>query len=115
MTRFKVGDVIRPSNNFNMYEVLEVRDYNGIIIYLIKNLKDGFVFENQCIAWVKRPVADDVLRYGKFLTDDEFMEVSGNSLEDCYSNMRIRTIKYEGIIYYHKMVDGEVVEFKELL
>ena len=54
--------------------------------------------------------ADDALRYGTILTDDE--------LFDHYYPMdkyvRIRIIAYNGIIYYHKMVNGEIVEFKKV-
>lgn len=53
---------------------------------------------------------DNVLRYGTILTDDE--------LFDHYYPMdkyvRIRIIAYNGIIYYHKMANGEVVEFKKV-
>ena len=58
----------------------------------------------------KEPLANDVLRYGTILTDDE--------LYDHYYPMdkyvRIRIIAYNGIIYYHKMINGEVVEFKKV-
>lgn len=51
-----------------------------------------------------------ILRYGTILTDDE--------LFDHYYPMdkyvRIRIIAYNGIIYYHKMVNGEIVEFKKV-
>lgn len=53
----------------------------------------------------------DVLRYGEYLTDDQ-MECGYDCDSPFY--VRIRTIKYEDKLYYHKMVDGEVVEFKEL-
>lgn len=53
---------------------------------------------------------NDVLRYGTILTNDE--------LYDHYYPMdkyvRIRIIAYNGTIYYHKMVNGEVIEFKKV-
>lgn len=57
----------------------------------------------------------DVLRYGEVLTDDElYCEVKGtDGFEDC-SWVRIRTFRYESAIYYLKMVNGEVIKFKEL-
>lgn len=55
-------------------------------------------------------MTNDALRYGTILTDDE--------LYDHYYPMdkyvRIHIIAYNGIIYYHKMVNGEVVEFKKV-
>lgn len=56
------------------------------------------------------PLHTEVIRYGEILTDDNFTE------ELCVSedNFRVRTIAYNGKIYYHKMVNGEIIEFKEL-
>lgn len=54
----------------------------------------------------------DLLRYGEYLTDDELMEKFG--WERIAKFTRIRTIKYEGKIYYHKMVNGDCIECKEL-
>lgn len=63
---------------------------------------------------------EDLLRYGEILTDDEFSkEVDlGDFPEDLHYvpiHIRIRTIKYNNHIYYHKMVSGKVVEVKELM
>lgn len=54
----------------------------------------------------------DVLRYGEYLTDEQIKCVS-NDGSTFY--VRIRVIDYNNELYYHKMVDGEVVEFKELI
>lgn len=56
---------------------------------------------------------DDALRYGEYLTDDEFVLRDTKERHLCVK--RIRTIKYEGHVYYHKMLNGDVVEFKRLL
>ena len=48
---------------------------------------------------------EDVLRYGEVIINEEFI---------LYSPIRIRIISYDGSIYYHKMANGEVVEFKEI-
>ena len=53
---------------------------------------------------------DDVLRYGTVLTNDELYDHSYSMNK----YVRIRIITYNGIIYYHKMVNGEVVEFKKV-
>ena len=57
------------------------------------------------------------LKYGTILTDDKFMLEVLNSYGDGFDrqSVRIRIIEYEGHIYYHKMIHGEVVEFKELI
>lgn len=62
------------------------------------------------------PTLNDLLKYGKILTDDEFVELEGGSIvqNTCFFT-RIRTIKYEGHVYYHKMIDGEIAVIKELM
>ena len=54
--------------------------------------------------------ADDVLRYGTILTDDDLIY----TCKDRGDYVRIRIIVYDGVVYYHKMFDGEVVEFKKV-
>lgn len=50
--------------------------------------------------------SDDVLRYGKIVTDDDVLW--GNH------GVRIRLISYDGDLYYHKMVNGDVVECRKV-
>lgn len=50
---------------------------------------------------------DDVLRYGTIFTDDKLWDEI-----DAY--VRIKVVSYEQVIYYVKMVNGEVVEFKKV-
>lgn len=47
----------------------------------------------------------DIIHYGTIVTDDDIESKDGDFI-------RIRIIAYEGNIYYHKMVNGNVVEFK---
>ena len=54
--------------------------------------------------------ADDVLHYGTILTDDDL--ICTYEYEGDYA--RIRIIACDGVVYYHKMIDGEVVEFKKV-
>lgn len=49
----------------------------------------------------------DVLRYGEVINDESFVLYSGQ-------NVRIRIVSYNDYIYYHKMADGEVVDFKSI-
>ena len=50
---------------------------------------------------------EDVLRYGEIINDESFALYSGQ-------NVRIRIFSYNDYIYYHKMADGEVVDFKSI-
>ena len=53
---------------------------------------------------------DNVLRYGTILTDDELFD----RCDEMSAEVRIRLFSYESVIYYIKMVDGEVKEFKKV-
>lgn len=49
----------------------------------------------------------DIIHYGTIVTDNDIESKDGNFI-------RVRIIVYEGNIYYHKMVNGDVVEFKKI-
>lgn len=53
---------------------------------------------------------NDVLRYGTTLTNDELFDCC----DDMAAEVRIRLVSYESVIYYIKMINGEVEEFKEV-
>ena len=53
---------------------------------------------------------DDVLRYGTILTDEELCD----RCDEMAAEVRIRLFSYESVIYYIKMVNGEVKEFKKV-
>ena len=48
----------------------------------------------------------EVLLYGKYILDEQMFDVAGDR--------RMRVIVYERHVYYHKMVNGETVEFRKL-
>ncbi len=56
---------------------------------------------------------DYIIRYGDILTDDKF--IASETWMGLRFNIRIRTVEWEGVIYYHKMINGEVIECKELM
>lgn len=56
--------------------------------------------------------SDYILRYGDILTDDKF--IASETWQGLRFSLRIRIIEWEGIVYYHKMIDGEIVEIKEI-
>lgn len=79
----------------------QVRDVYKDAIYS-QDLEDGYAFPNYLIVDV---TPEDALRYGEIIINEEFIE---------YGSIRIRIISYSGSIYYHKMVNGEVIDFKEI-
>ena len=81
----------------------QVRDaYKGINYFC--DVEDGYSFPLYLIDEV---TDKDVLRYGEIINDESFVLYSGQ-------NVRIRIISYNDYIYYHKMADGEVVDFKPI-
>lgn len=50
---------------------------------------------------------NSVLRYGEYVIDKEYTTWDNH-------NYRLRAILCNGKLYWHKMVDGELVEFKIL-
>ena len=114
MERFNVGDIIRKDETSVPYTVEDIDVISGPMPKY--KLVDGnFKFWDYCIGWKKLVTEDEALRYGEVLTDDMvFGKPQGTSVLDI-DWIRIRTILYESCIFYHKMVNGEVVEFKELM
>ena len=79
----------------------KVREVYKDLTYF-QDAKDGYQFPNYLIVDV---TPEDVLRYGEVIINEEFVE---------YGSIRIRIISYGGSVYYHKMVNGDVVEFKKI-
>ena len=81
----QVRDVYKHIDGFR-----DVEDGYDLPLYLIDKVTDK-----------------DVFRYGEIISDENFVLYSGQ-------NVRIRIISYNDYIYYHKIADGEVVDFKPI-
>lgn len=81
----QVRDVYKYVSSFR-----DVEDGYDLPLYLIDEVTDK-----------------DVLRYGEIINDESYVLSDGQ-------NVRIRIISYNDYIYYHKMADGEVVDFKPI-
>ena len=81
----------------------QVRDVYKCIKYFL-DVEDGYELP---LYLIDKTTDKDVLRYGEIINDESFVLYSGH-------NVRIRIISYNDYIYYHKMVDGEVVDFKPI-
>ena len=81
----------------------QVRDVSKRIGYF-RDVKDGYDFPLYLIDEV---TDKDVLRYDEVINDESFVLSDGQ-------NVRIRIISYNDYIYYHKMADGEVIDFKPI-
>ena len=82
----------------------QVRDIEKRFDNSFCDVEDGYVFP---LYLIDKITDKDVLRYGKVISDESFVLYSGQ-------NVRIRIISYNDYIYYHKMADGEVVDFKSI-
>ena len=69
-----------------------------------RDVEDGYDFP---LYLIDKVTDKDVLRYGEIINDENFVLSDGQ-------NIRIRIISYNDYIYYHKMADGEVVDFKPI-
>ena len=81
----------------------QVRDVCKGIKYF-RDVEDGYDLP---LYLIDKVTDKDVLRYGEIINDESFVLYSGQ-------NVRIRIISYNDYIYYHKMADGEVVDFKPI-
>ena len=82
----------------------QVRDIEKRFENSFCDVEDGYVFPSYLIDEI---TDKDVLRYGEIINDESYVLYSGQ-------NVRIRIISYNDYIYYHKMADGEVVDFKPI-
>ena len=81
----------------------QVRDVYKRIGYF-RDVEDGYDFP---LYLIDKVTDKDVLRYGEIINDESFVLYSGQ-------NVRIRIFSYNYYIYYIKMADGEVVDFKSI-
>lgn len=108
---FKIDDIICKDGTSVPYTVAEIDIVSGPMPKY-KLTQGDFSFWDYCLGWKKLTMPDDALRYGEVLTDDNLYTTEFCPKKENYT--RIRTISYDNRIFYHKMVNGEVVEFKEL-
>ena len=80
----------------------QVRDIEKRFDNSFCDVEDGYVFP---LYLIDKVTDKDVLRYGEIINDESYVLYSGQ-------NVRIRIISYNDYIYYHKMADGEIVDFK---
>ena len=81
----------------------QVRDVYKCIKYFL-DVEDGYELP---LYLIDKVTDKDVLRYGEIINDESFVLYSGQ-------NVRIRIFSHNNYIYYHKMIDGEVVDFKPI-
>ena len=71
------------------------------------DVEDGYVFP---LYLIDKVTDKDVLRYGEVIVDENLVDFA----IDDKNYVRIRIFSYNDYIYYIKMVDGEVVDFKPI-
>ena len=113
---FNIGDKVYNKKQPNeIYRVIEVDTVTNYIPKYTLASEKGYTLKSFCLGdWCKAVTPDEALRYGEVLTDDELHYELKGHVTVCPIHKRIRTISYDNRIFYHKMMNGEVVEFKEL-
>ena len=94
---FHIGKKALPWGNWVNSDGIDDGDYFVCHKFWVRPYMIAEI-ENDCC---EMSVTDDVLRCGKVITDD---------IMDGEEYIRIRLIAYNGDLYYHMMVDGDVVE-----
>ena len=82
----------------------QVRDIEKRFDNSFCDVEDGYVFP---LYLIDKITDKDVLRYGEIINDESYVLYSGQ-------NVRIRIFSYNDYIYYIKMTDGEIVDFKPI-
>ena len=115
MAKFKINEnvIVNGGNYIGVVVGIDAISY-PLPLYEIKINETGEVLPYYEPAIKKLVTPDDALRYGDVLTDDELHYELKGHVTICPIHKRIRTIRYDNRIFYHKMINGEVVEFKEL-
>ena len=72
-----------------------------------RDVGDGYEFP---LYLIDKVTDKDVLRYGEVIVDENLV----NFAIDGKNYVRIRIFSYNDYIYYIKMTDGEVVDFKPI-
>ena len=72
-----------------------------------RDVEDGYDLP---LYLIDKVTDKDVLRYGEVIVDENLV----NFAIDGKNYVRIRIFSYNDYIYYIKMVDGEVVDFKPI-
>ena len=85
----------------------QVRDIEKRFDNSFCDVEDGYEFP---LYLIDKVTDKDVLRYGEVIVDENLV----NFAIDGKNYVRIRIISYNDYIYYHKMADGEIVDFKPI-
>ena len=89
-------------------ELIEVNAYGD---YFVLNASgDNCWFVHPYMTEQGPSISDYLLRYGEMLVDEDMLV----SDDDAHDHIRIRLISYGGMIWYHKMVGGEVVDCRRV-
>ena len=89
-------------------ELIDIDAYGNYFVWNASG--DNRWFVHPYMTEQDSSISDDLLRYGEMLVDENMLL----SNDDAHDHIRIRLISYGGMIWYHKMVDGEVVDFRRV-
>lgn len=98
-------------NDLPWGQCTELIDVDACGNYFVLNASgDNCWFVHPYMTEQDSSLSDELLRYGEMLVDEN----TPLSNDDAHDHIRIRLISYGGMIWYHKMVDGEVVDCRRV-
>lgn len=89
-------------------ELIDVDAYGNYFVWNASG--DNRWFVHPYMIEQDSSISDDLLRYGEMFVDENMLL----SNDDAHDHIRIRLISYDGMIWYHKMVGGEVVDCRRV-
>lgn len=89
-------------------ELIDVDAYGNYFVWNASG--DNCWFVHPYMTEQDSSMSDNLLRYGEMLVDENMLV----SNDDAHDHIRIRLIAYDGMIWYHKMVNGEVVDYRRV-
>ena len=95
---YKYGTYFRDGNRFS-YPLC-------VVDKIIEDYVDEIIEDDD------EPVnPDDILRYGKVITDDQIYTINVDvDRRPVTGDVHIRLVEFDGLLFYHKMVNGDVVD-----
>lgn len=100
--------------------ILGIRRKNGEWGMVVEGYEEGRYFCTSIYTYPmcvvdklqdEKPNSDDILRYGKVITDDQLHTINVDvGRRPVTGDVRIRLVEFNDLLFYHKMVNGDVVD-----
>lgn len=116
MTKFKVGDLVKVNGYEGTFVITTVDCFSSPIVkYGLDRMcgDKSWMYETS----LKKHISfSEILDLGTTIVEENFYGVESDAIhtENLINWIKIRVMSYEDNIYYIKMINNGVVEFKEI-